>query len=424
MNNIEMEAIKRGLRKYFNFDEEKINRIHSMNEVKLSQLKTNMQKLENDEQKAKNENIRRKLEKIFARNPKLTKQRILGNGIGGNLAKGDPLKLKKPKKGSNIGIPLRHKQEKLKPLSVDPNRKPKILFMTDVKGWAWWIKSEYIKKYLSDEFDIDIKNLLEDNGAKLYHTINKQGYDLYFSYGFSYIDFLRGVPKNKKVCGVTAHRAKNVIFPKMKMARYHHANSMMLLKELQDMGFERAYYVPNGVNEELFKPIKPIRKEGDLIVGHVGKECPAKGQREFILPAIQATGCKSATNLRTYKDKLPHNEMPKIYNDMDVFMVASVEDGTPNPALEAAACGRPIISNQIGNMPEFIKDGWNGFIVPRKLSAYIDKINYFKKNRSELIRMGNNARKTVEEGWTWRLQSENYRKMFHDIFGMNKNATL
>jgi hypothetical protein len=33
MNNIEMEAIKRGLRKYFNFDEEKINRIHSMNEV-------------------------------------------------------------------------------------------------------------------------------------------------------------------------------------------------------------------------------------------------------------------------------------------------------------------------------------------------------------------------------------------------------
>jgi glycosyltransferase involved in cell wall biosynthesis len=37
--------------------------------------------------------------------------------------------------------------------------------------------------------------------------------------------------------------------------------------------------------------------------------------------------------------------------------------------LEAAACGRPIISNQIGNMPEFIKDGWNGFIVPRKLEC-------------------------------------------------------
>jgi hypothetical protein len=132
--------------------------------------------------------------------------------------------------------------------------------MTDVKGWAWWIKSEYIKKYLSDEFDIDIKPLLADNGAMLFHKINQSAYDLYFSYGFSYIDFLKKVPKKKKICGVTAHRAKSY-FPKMKMAGHHHANSMMLLKELQDMGFKRAYYVPNGVNEDLFKPIKPLEKK-------------------------------------------------------------------------------------------------------------------------------------------------------------------
>lgn len=299
---------------------------------------------------------------------------------------------------------------------LENGRKPRILFISDVKGWAWWIKSEYIKKYLSDEFQIDIDYVIGDNGDRRFYLIDQNSYDLYFIYGFSYIDFLNKVPKKKKICGITAHRKRNVILPKMKMAGNHHANSIMLLKELQDMGFKRAYYVPNGVDEELFKPIKPIRKEGELIVGHVGKECPAKGQREFILPAIQATGCKSATNLRTYMDKLPHSEMPKIYNEMDVFMVASTEDGTPNPALEAAACGRPIISNKIGNMPEFIKDGYNGFIVPRKIGAYIEKILYFKNNRDELIRMGNNARKTIEENWTWKIQAENYRKMFRDIF--------
>jgi glycosyltransferase involved in cell wall biosynthesis len=311
-----------------------------------------------------------------------------------------------------------HEQGEIKNVKVDSNRKPKILFMTDVKDWAWWIKSEYIKKYLSDEFDIEIQNLLTDNNIQLHHKVDQQKHDLYFSYGFSYIDFLNKVPKHKKICGVTAHRTKQQIFPKMIQAGHHHANSKMLLKELHNMGFKRAYYVPNGVNEDLFKPIKPLREEGDLVVGHVGKECPAKGQREFILPAIQATGCKSATNLRTFKDKLPHTEMPNIYNEMDVFVVASTEDGTPNPALEAAACGRPIISNKIGNMPEFIIDGWNGFIVPRKLNAYIEKIMYFRANRDELIRMGKNARKTVEEGWTWKIQAENYRKMFKDIFKM------
>jgi spore maturation protein CgeB len=195
---------------------------------------------------------------------------------------------------------------------------------------------------------------------------------------------------------------------------------MMLLEELHDMGFKRAHYIPNGVDADLFKPTTPIKKQGQLIVGHVGKECPAKGQKEFILPAIQTTKCESYTNLRTWKDRLPHTDMPEIYNQMDVFVVASAEDGTPNPALEAAACGRPIISNEIGNMPQLIKDGYNGFIVPKKIGAYVEKIRYFKKNRDELIRMGENARKTILEGWTWEKQSENYRKMFRKIFEKQK----
>jgi glycosyltransferase involved in cell wall biosynthesis len=186
------------------------------------------------------------------------------------------------------------------------------------------------------------------------------------------------------------------------------------------MGFKKAFYLPNGVDANLFRPIEPIKENGELIVGHVGKECPVKGQREYIIPAIQTTKAKSATNLRTWKDRLPHTEMPTIYNQMDVFVVASIEDGTPNPALEAAACGRPIISNRIGNMPEFIKDGYNGFIVPRKIGEYVNKIRYFQDNRSELIRMGENARKTILEGWTWKKQAENYREMFRGIFEKQK----
>jgi glycosyltransferase involved in cell wall biosynthesis len=401
MNNIELKALEADLRKYLGFNDEMLNRLPHINESKLNELKTIMTKMKNNEHKAAQENLRRKIANIFKKNPSLSKKRILGGGVG----------------ATNIGVPRRKfVQSKTQKVKIAPNRKPKIVFMTDVKGWAWWIKSEYIKKYLSDDFDIDIKNLIDDNGRMKFGNVNQNKYDLYFSYGFSYIDFLRQVPKHKKVCGVTAHRAKSVIFPEMKKAEHHHANSMMLLKELKDMGFERAYYVPNGVNEELFVPSKPLKEEGELVIGHVGKECAAKGQREFILPAIQSTGCKSATNLRTWKDKLPHSEMPKIYNDMDVFIVASTEDGTPNPALEAAACGRPIISNAIGNMPELIVDGWNGFIVPRKIGAYIEKIKYFKENRDELIRMGKNARKSIEEGWTWKIQAENYRKMFKDIF--------
>ena len=131
---------------------------------------------------------------------------------------------------------------------------------------------------------------------------------------------------------------------------------------------------------------------------------------------MKAANVESITNMSDYRNRRPYCEMHEYYQNMDVFVVASVEDGTPNGALEAAACGRPIISNRIGNMPEFIKDGYNGFLLnERSVEAYVEKLNYLNDNRDHLKEMGKNARKTVEENWTWKIQAEGYRKMFNGI---------
>ena len=405
MNNIELNQLKRDLQEFLGYSAKQVEEIGILSDRKLLGMKKDIEKVK----------VKRANSTVYKHSKNLIKNRVQnvlsGSGIGGQKPQGNV--------GNKNNNPFYLQSHQAKKIPVTHGNKPRILFIADVKGWAWWIKSHYLKKHLKDEFDITVQCVLGE-GCQPAHRIDQKWFDLYFTYGFSYIDSFYRVPKFKKATGITAHRDRRIIFPKMKMAGHVHANSKMLLKELHEMGFKHAYYIPNGVDEELFKPIKPIRKEGKLIVGHVGKECPAKGQREYILPAIQTTGVQSATNLRTWKDKLPHTEMPKIYNEMDVFVVASTEDGTPNPALEAAACGRPIISNQIGNMPEFIKDGYNGFIVPRKIGAYVEKIRYFQNNRDELIRMGNNARKTIEEEWTWKHQSENYRNMFRSIFKTEK----
>jgi len=183
------------------------------------------------------------------------------------------------------------------------------------------------------------------------------------------------------------------------------------------MGFTKVHYLPNGVDVDLFRVVEPIQeKRQKIVVGHVGKECPQKGQKEYIYPAIQKSGAESITSVVTWQNKIPHDQMYKIYQKMDVFIVASTEDGTPNPALEAASCGRPIISNRIGNMPEFIEDGVNGFLVDRHVDEYVEKINWLQKNRDKMIKMGEKARETVEKGWSWEIQAENYRNMFKEIF--------
>jgi glycosyltransferase involved in cell wall biosynthesis len=221
-----------------------------------------------------------------------------------------------------------------------------------------------------------------------------------------------GVPFRKRVSGITAHRNKKVIEPQMRKAYATHANSMLLFNQLKDI-HDNAFYVPNGVDEEMFKPLKPIPQYRDnIVVGNVAKMHPLKGQNDYIIPAVKRSKADYIFHHSNSSNQIKHEEMVHIYQDMDCFLIASVEDGTPNPGIEAAACGRPLISNPIGNMPEFIRDGYNGFLIPeRDVITYAEKIEWLRDHREDMIQMGKNARSTVEREWTWKKQSENYRRM-------------
>jgi len=298
---------------------------------------------------------------------------------------------------------------------VKEKRKPKILLICDVRNWAWWNKSIYLKKYLADEFDIEVMNIHGKGGT----GVNKKKYDIYLTYGYSFVNYLNGIPKHKKITGVTAHRPKNMIVNQMKKCGYVHANSLLLKRELEKWGLKNVFYVPNGVDLKLFRPIKDIPLKRDkIIVGHIGKDSNMKGQN-IIKEAISKAGAQSFLHLNTWQNMVPYKEMYKKYQDIDVFIVASVEDGTPNPALEAMACGRPVISNNIGNMPEIIINEYNGFIVKKDVNAYVEKIKWFSENRDKLIEMGKNARQTlIDNGWDWKSQAENYRKMFKKVLNV------
>lgn len=421
MNNIELEQLKKDIRKYLK-NEELVEQVGLMKNGRLNKLKQELQEIKDKEYKANIDRVRKRQLEYRISSSQIVDPEDLkpldipnANPVQKRVPRVPvlkPAKRRTPKQAEDNGTIV----VKGRKIVVPSNRKPRILLIADVKNWAWWLKGEYLQKYLSDEFDIDLICVLGE-GCLSQWQIPQNKHDLYFTFGYSYVDFLYSVPKYKKATGVTAHRPRNIILPKMKQAGHLHANSMMLYRELQNMGFERVYYTPNGVNEKLFRPVKPIPiQRKTLIAGHVGKECHAKGQKDIIYPAIAKAGAERVTNVVTWQKKIPHNEMYKIYQEMDVFMVASLEDGTPNPALEAASCGRPIISNRIGNMPEFIQDGWNGFLVERRIEDYVEKLKWLQNNRDKLIKMGQRARETVEKYWTWGIQAENYRKMFRDIF--------
>lgn len=54
------------------------------------------------------------------------------------------------------------------------------------------------------------------------------------------------------------------------------------------------------------------------------------------------------------------------YNAIDIFLLTSEAEGFPMVILEALSCGKPVLSFDVGQISNIIKDGYNGFILKSK----------------------------------------------------------
>ncbi|HVM62385.1 MAG TPA: glycosyltransferase [Verrucomicrobiae bacterium] len=71
----------------------------------------------------------------------------------------------------------------------------------------------------------------------------------------------------------------------------------------------------------------------------------------------------------------PHEEIPLWMNASDVLCLPSLSEGLPNVALEAMACGLPVVASRVGGVPEVVRDSVNGHLVPpSNLAALADAL--------------------------------------------------
>ena len=67
-----------------------------------------------------------------------------------------------------------------------------------------------------------------------------------------------------------------------------------------------------------------------------------------------------------------------------------------------------MISSKVGGCEEIISNGINGFLVEREVKSFKEKIKYFTKNKEEINRMGESARKLILENWSWSKRSKDW----------------
>jgi hypothetical protein len=116
-------------------------------------------------------------------------------------------------------------------------------------------------------------------------------------------------------------------------------------------------HMPAGVDTELFCPTEREQK-GAFRVGWCGSQGGGrdfnKGKKSIWEPLCNLIpGCNWDANTRNYKNALPYRDMPAWYQQLDAFVCTSISEGTPLPPFEAAACGVPVVSTEVGAVREW-----------------------------------------------------------------------
>ena len=118
-----------------------------------------------------------------------------------------------------------------------------------------------------------------------------------------------------------------------------------------------------------------------------------------------------------FRGYIPNAEVPACFNEMDVAVISSLEESFGVAAVEAGACGIPVVATAVGGLPEVVIDGQTGLICepanPTDLSNKLSKLLFDVELR---LVLGENARNHVLENYDWKQNSALMISYYNSIY--------
>ncbi|NCS87263.1 MAG: N-acetyl-alpha-D-glucosaminyl L-malate synthase BshA [Ignavibacteria bacterium] len=181
-----------------------------------------------------------------------------------------------------------------------------------------------------------------------------------------------------------------------------------IYKPISNSEFKK-YIAPNGekilMHTSNFRPVKRV-PDTIKIFEQVFKEIPSK--LVLVGDGPERSDCEKLCreiNLCDHVKFLGKQDgLVDILNAADVFLIPSQSESFGLAALEAMACGVPVVSSSVGGLPELVKHNDSGFI------AEIGDIDRMSKYVIDLL---TNSRK-------YEIFSNNARRRAIELFGIDK----
>jgi D-inositol-3-phosphate glycosyltransferase len=161
----------------------------------------------------------------------------------------------------------------------------------------------------------------------------------------------------------------------------------------------------------LFRAVAALEDLGDVTLNIVGGD---ENSEEKARLQTLASRMKLTQNVR-FVGSVSQDELPLHYNAADVCVLPSHYESFGLAALEAAACGRPVVASEVGGLPTIVNNGSTGFLVePKHSDTMAERLCELLGDDMLRSRMGSAARTHAESlGWDRAAEAliDRYREM-------------
>jgi glycosyltransferase involved in cell wall biosynthesis len=108
-----------------------------------------------------------------------------------------------------------------------------------------------------------------------------------------------------------------------------------------------------------------------------------------------------------------HRNVAPWFGTFDVAVLPSLSEGLPLAVLEAMSSGTPVIASRVGGIPEIIRDGQNGLLIPpRDVEALTHAINSLVDSAADRKRFSIAAGGLVAERFAADQASRHLRELY------------
>jgi glycosyltransferase involved in cell wall biosynthesis len=198
-----------------------------------------------------------------------------------------------------------------------------------------------------------------------------------------------------------------------------------------DIGKALVRIIPNAADVNCFRPATPAKRaqwrqqngirESDKVIVFVGGEWRRKGL-DLAIHAVGRLPLKDVKLLVLGKDaEQPRfeglameagigdrvlflgfrSDVAEAMAASDIFLFPSWYEAFSLATIEAAACGLPVLATKINGAEDFVVPGETGDFIehdPKQIAAVLAPLI---ENAADRRRMGENARRSVEQNYTW-----------------------